>query len=322
MSLPSPRQDQVYVQIKALAAGTFTLPEHAFVEPVDRHARRLVPSLCFLIEHQDSRGGRRRLMFDLGLRSEPENYTPAIQKHLQTRQPAQHRPSAPEILALNGIDPGSINAVILSHVHWDHHGDPSEFANATFFVGHGSLDVLQNGLPGRGSHSHFDADLFKHVKLFEFRAPLELEAVAQPQKAAYEHALGCHLQDACWTPVGPFPAAFDLFQDASIFVIPTPGHLPGHVNLLCRTGPLSWMYLAGDSFHDDRLLTGEKRIAAWEQSGTLFCIHFDKHEAEKSIERIRDLGRICEQESLHLEVNAAHDSAWYNANEAECLGSR
>ncbi|KAL9045816.1 MAG: hypothetical protein Q9214_001204, partial [Letrouitia sp. 1 TL-2023] len=130
----------------------------------------MVPCMCFLIEHPTLRQTpespsqtKNRLMFDLGLRGKAEDYIPQIQAHLSHRYPVTHQPSA-ETLRRNGIPPETIEAVILSHVHYDHHGDPKQFQNATFLVGHGSMDVVEQGLPGRGSHSHFDKELFHDVK--------------------------------------------------------------------------------------------------------------------------------------------------------------
>lgn len=40
-----------------------------------------------------------------------------------------------------------------------------------------------------------------------------------------------------WRPFGP-----DIFGDGSVFVVDTPSHLPGHINLLVRTGKDKYIY--------------------------------------------------------------------------------
>ncbi len=119
---------------------------------------------------------------------------------------------------------------------------------------------------------------------------------------------GKELSNKCWAPLGPFPAVLDLHDDGSVYVIDTPGHLPGHVNLLCRTGQNKWVLLGGDACHDTRLLSGEKEIGTWKNDeGQTLCIHLDKAEAEKSIERIRQLLEVND----NVEVIIAHDHLWY-----------
>jgi hypothetical protein len=71
-----------------------------------------------------------------------------------------------------------------------------------------------------------------------------------------------------------------------------------------------YAYLAGDSYHDERLLTGEKEFATWvDAKQAVCCIHSDKETAEKTLKLIRaaqqghsSLGKI--------EVVSAHDSSW------------
>lgn len=108
-----------------------------------------------------------------------------------------------------------------------------------------------------------------------------------------------------WRPHGSLPQTMDIFQDGSVLLVDAPGHLPGHTNLLARTGPDNYVYLAGDTCHDRRLMTGEKDIGEWvdEQNHTC-CIHADKEEAARMIARVRQL------ESEGVEVIFAHDVEW------------
>lgn len=105
------------VQLHALSAGHFTLPEKYFIHPASEDARRTVPSLAFLIQHRHPLTGRlTRMVFDLGLRRDVKRYPEEIQRHLETRRPLTTDPDVVKSLALGGLRPDDIDYVIFSHV--------------------------------------------------------------------------------------------------------------------------------------------------------------------------------------------------------------
>ncbi|KAJ5631950.1 hypothetical protein N7490_008289 [Penicillium lividum] len=279
--------EPIYVSIAPINGGEITLPEHAFLFPSDPTTRLMVPSLSFLVTHPGSRDGNSqttRILFDLGLRSKIDNYTEAQQAHMQARLPYKLGPGVAQCLRDGGLDPGQIDMVILSHVHYDHHGDPEDFPNARFLVGAGSLEILHHGLNIEASHQHFDRNLFTKSSFAEFPDP--------------------HLPP--WQPVGPFEAAFDLFEDGSVYVVNAPGHLPGHINLLIRVQPKKWVCHGGDSYHYLRLLSGERQVATWATNDAhVGCIHLDKAKAEDTLSRIQKLTR---NKGTYVEVIMAHDA--------------
>lgn len=301
--LPPPSPGQNYVAVTPIDGGEITLPERSFVSPSDPKAVVTVPSLSFLITHPgvEGQGTPRYLLFDLGLRAELHNYMKEQKSHLGSRVPYRLGPGVPQILQNGGLDPIDIDTVIISHVHYDHHGDPADFPRAQFYLGSGSLALLQHGL-GRSnaSHQYFDPNLFREVsRVEEFPSP----------------------STPLWKPLGPFDATFDLFNDGSIYVVDAPGHLPGHINLLCRLGDQKWIYLGGDSCHDLRLLSGEREIATWmDVHGQANCIHVDKARAEETLAKIRELQQMGETD---VEVVMAHDVQWWNKNQHRAFpGSR
>lgn len=368
MTLPPPQENQNYVSVSPFAAGHITLPEYIFYAPSDPTAKVLVPSLSFLIQHPKAslfgceNGKNFRMLFDLGVRSDPTRYVPVLQKHIKSRSPIHHRPSALDNLMSAGLKADDIDAVAISHVHWDHHGDPEDFPNTTFLLGPGAKRVLSDGLPGTGNHSVFDPNLYKDRKAFELRPLPEsantrdphdkycaADAVSNGVNYANSHmetnqtiltngrisgfadgADGVNHVDGIksdwktrtqsldWKPLGPFPHTLDLLGDGSIYVVSAPGHLPGHINLLCRVSPSKWVYLGGDTFHDRGMLTGEKWITTYpDESGNerTCCIHIDKEAAQGSLERVSELVRGAQGSGYEVETVAAHDVVWWRANQ-------
>lgn len=373
MTLPPPRRNQSYVTVSPFAAGHITLPEYIFYAPSDPTTKVQVPSLSFLIQHPNAsvfghgQGKEFRMLFDLGVRAEPSRYVPALQKHIVSRGPIKHRPSALNILTSAGLEADDIDAIATSHVHWDHHGDPEDFPKSTFLLGPGAKKVLSEGLPGTGNHSVFDPNLYKGKKVLEFgmlsqaaktcnshgeccpsatgpnggtgnkgRPGMNRTAYVNSHIPGYvndingslingathtngnKHNFEDLVQSLTWEPLGPFPHTLDLVGDGSIYVISAPGHLPGHINLLCRTSPTKWVYLGGDTFHDRGMLTGEKWITTYPDesgNGRTCCIHIDKDAAQGSLNRVGELVKAAEQEDYDVETVAAHDVVWWRENQ-------
>ncbi|KAF2264967.1 hypothetical protein CC78DRAFT_516123 [Lojkania enalia] len=307
--LPAPASNQIYVMISALEAGHLTLPECLFITDADPLKRTTVPTLSFLIQHP-SFPKPTNLIFDLGLKRDFSGYRDAQQHHISQRQPTIVSPDVSKSLQNGGLSPEEIDTVILSHVHWDHVGTPSDFRNAEFVVGSGTVHLLAHG-----SGPLYPAEIFNPDELPKDRTkelpPVrqEDEAKAYPQQTSHE-----------WKPLAAFPAVVDYFGDGSLYVVDAPGHLFGHVNLLARVAPRKWVYLGGDCCHDPRILKGEKGIAMYDDGrGGLRSVHVDTDEAAGTIKRIGKLlnqGKVREEggESVEVEVVVAHDKAWREAN--------
>lgn len=171
-------------------------------------------------------------------------------------------------------------------------------------VGNGALDLL-SGSPTslRGSHSFFESDLLPQSRTIELQNPYEPESprdgAEEPQKST-----GPNFNKA-WTSYLHLPRVLDIFNDGSVLIVDAPGHLPGHINILAKTGPMSSVYLAGDACHDRRIMRKEREIGEWHDAeGHICCIHGDKKLAEQTIDRIRKL------EQQGVEVIFAHDIEW------------
>ncbi|KAF7547090.1 hypothetical protein G7046_g9114 [Stylonectria norvegica] len=293
------------VQIHALSAGHFTIPEEQFVAPSTREARKQVPSLSFLIQHDcPVTGETTRIVFDLGLRRDPDRYSEPIRHHIATREPYSTEVDVVKSLKAGGLTPNDIDYVLLSHVHWDHVGEPRDFPHSSFVVGHGSLDLLHGkSNTSRGGHSFFEADLLDPARTIELSDPTFRGgglATPPPSSASPIDFNGT------WKSLDNLPSVLDLFQDGSLYIVDAPGHLAGHVNLLIRTSN-GFIYLAGDACHDRRIIRKEKEIGEWyDPHGYRCCIHTDRAKAEETLERIREL------EESGVEVIFAHDVEWEN----------
>ncbi|KAI1617514.1 beta-lactamase-like protein [Exophiala viscosa] len=296
------------VTAHALGAGHLTIPERFFVKPADPDARRTVPSLSFLVQHKDARSGKTtRIVFDLGMRRDLSLYPAALESHLTSRQPISTDPDPVASLAIGGLSVDDIDYVMFSHVHYDHVGMPRDFTNkkTKFIVGHGALDLL-NGKTKHdlGKHMVFESDLLPLERTIELPPP-EVSDNPSPNHAQFK-----------WKRLGPFPEAIDFFNDGSLYIVNSPGHLPGHINLLCRLSSTKFIIMAGDACHDVRLLTGERDIATWtDETGKHCCIHVDIPTAKENLARLRAVtkdGIEVDGEAARAQVELvfAHDFAW------------
>lgn len=309
---------QNFVSIHALDAGYLTLPEAFFVTPLeDEAARTTVPSLSFLVQHTDLVSVKTtRIVFDLGIRKDLTAYSEPLYQHAMTRRPLSGDPGTIESLAAGGLSESDIDIVMFSHLHWDHVGSPSNYAEASYVIGPGAGNLI-NGTHKvqNGSHSHFEEGLLDFRRTIEIHDPDirhsdSLVSNAQSLPRTQDHA---KLFSKPWLPNGPFPHTMDVFGDGSLYVVYAPGHLDGHINLLCRKADGSFVYLAGDACHDPRLLSGKKEIATWTDPGfpgITCCIHSCKPTAQKTLARIRAVMQQPNGLGGDVEVVFAHDALW------------
>lgn len=300
-----------YVEVSVLPSGGLTLPEHFFcADQHDRSVRTLVPSMSFLLFHP--RSGK-RLVFDLGMRKDLAAYPKSLKPHLETRVPIDASSDVSESLLQGGLEPSEIDAVILSHVHYDHVGTPSDFTKAQFIVGHGTRHILQHGM-NYHSASHFEADLLPPDRIIELPVQSILPKYARsvenelpPTKTLDSFISGA---EHAWRSLGPFENAVDIFGDGLIYIIDSPGHLPGHLNVVARVSEDQWVYLAGDACHHSRILDGETEMATWKENGMVVCIHADRELAFKTVGKIKE-ARSNGLLGKKVEVVLAHDGKWY-----------
>ncbi|KAI0633720.1 beta-lactamase-like protein [Trametes polyzona] len=292
--LPAPAPDQAYCDVFALEGGFIQIPLAWVIDTAKEGETNVLPVLAFLLRHSSTGN---RILFDLGIRKDIENLPTPYHDRINS-DTLGFRTTVPADVADSlakepgGLAPADITHVCYSHLHYDHIGDSRPYTNATFIVGGAARPLVEHGWP-KDPHSLFPQDLLP------------------PGRTRW-------LDDYVgWPPLGPFPHALDLYGDGSIYVVDAPGHMPGHVNLLARTSADgAWIFLAGDSAHDWRLLTGEARIAS---HALLGCAHGDKTAAAAHIARMRALeGGGC---YARVRVLLAHDVCSTAACEERARGS-
>ncbi|KAF2012448.1 Metallo-hydrolase/oxidoreductase [Aaosphaeria arxii CBS 175.79] len=214
------------------------------------------PSFSFLIEHPSGR----KLVWDLGIRKDHQNYSKKIADYIPTtKYDIQVDKNVVDILQEQGISPEEIEAVIWSHWHWDHIGDPSTFpSKVDLVVGAGFKQAMLPGYPANPDSPIRESDYTgRNLREIEF------------EKGGLK--------------IGQFPA-FDYFGDGSFYLLDSPGHAIGHLCGLARTtsSPSTFVLLGGDICHYAGIFRPSKHLPVPESisphpcpshshSSSLFC---------------------------------------------------
>lgn len=202
------------------------------VEPsIPGHDVLECPAYSFLVEHTSGR----KLLYDLGTRKDWENFSPLVNGLLKQHElKIEVEKGVAEILQDGGVAvaDGAIEAIIWSHWHYDHIGDPSTFPSTTkLIVGPGFKQAFLPGFPAGQDSPILESD-------YEGR---EMKEVAF---APFQKCIG-GLQ------------YLDYFEDGSFYVLNAPGHALGHLCALARVtsggGDSSdgdtFIFMGGDSCH-------------------------------------------------------------------------
>ena len=189
------------------------------------------PAYSFLIEHPSGR----KLLYDLGTRKDWQSLPPMVLSLLKQHDLSiEVEKNVAEILQDHGVlvSGGAIEALIWSHWHYDHIGDPSTFPSSTaLIVGPGFKSAFLPGYPAGKDSAILESD-YKGRELRELEFDPSL-----PRIGGLEY--------------------FDYFGDGSFYVLNAPGHAVGHICGLARvtlagshnSDKDTFIFMGGDSCH-------------------------------------------------------------------------
>ncbi|KAF2207706.1 hypothetical protein CERZMDRAFT_115052 [Cercospora zeae-maydis SCOH1-5] len=183
-----------------------------------------IPSFSFLLEHPSGK----KLVWDLGIRHDYMNSAEKVREYVaNSGYDIRVKGPVAGILREHGVDLNAVEAVIWSHWHWDHVGDPATFPKSTkLIVGPGFKELLLPAAP-TNAESPISESAWHGRELCEldFKQPNTIR-------------------------IGQFPA-IDYFGDGSVYLLNSPGHAVGHLCALVRTtvDPDTFILLGGDVCH-------------------------------------------------------------------------
>jgi glyoxylase-like metal-dependent hydrolase (beta-lactamase superfamily II) len=131
-------------------------------------------------------------------------------------------------LRAKGIEPSTVKAVIMTHLHPDHASAIVDFPEATFLVSSAEWEAATDGGPREG----YVRRQFDH---------------------GFDYRLVDFDSDAANSFSG-FARSFDVFADGSVRIVFTPGHTLGHMSLVLQTEH-GEVLVAGDAIFMHRTLT-------------------------------------------------------------------
>ena len=182
-------------------------------------------------------------------------------------------------LLLDGpVHPYNIEAVMLSHLHFDHVGDCTTFPFAKILAGPGSRAATAPGWPAV-EKSPFSSAVLEHPGYEEITWQEESH------------------------PIGRFYRTLDYFGDGSFYLLDAPGHMVGHMAGLALTSPGHWAIFGGDCCHHRDLLCGVRPMSVTVGPAGQPGFHKDPTLAQSTIDKISQL-----EETGSVFVALAHDS--------------
>lgn len=219
---------------------------------------------AMLIQHPDG-----NLLIDAGL---GENALAHLSgEPLLMRVLSKAHPGTP---AARQLADQSVDAILLTHAHWDHVSGVEDFPDTPVLTTAEEVQFIQSG--------HEAGRLAREILAAEDRRVVPLE---------FRNA-----------PFMGFDSSHDYFGDGSVVIVPAPGHTPGSVWIFVSTSKQDRYLLVGDTVwqHEGFEIPAEKPWMARRR------VDFD---VEATRDRIRTLYHLARTGEWH--ILPAHDQdAW------------
>ncbi|KGO54840.1 hypothetical protein PEX2_090930 [Penicillium expansum] len=192
-----------------------------------------LPAWSFLIEHPSGQ----KILYDLGVPKDLNSFPPIVcQSFKEQGWEIDVKEEVVDTLRKHGVMANEISAIIWSHWHWDHIGDPSRFPSSTdLIVGPGFKDEFLPGYPAKPDSPVRESDFAgRNLREIDFSNSVQ---------------------------VGEF-RAIDYFGDSSFYIIDSPGHAVGHLGALARTttNPDTFIFMGGDLCHHSGEIRPSKHL--------------------------------------------------------------
>jgi N-acyl homoserine lactone hydrolase len=191
------------------------------------------PIAAFLIEHPTAGGFIVDAGFSDAVAVSPRQALGRIGTLVFRNPRMQASQSAMHQLRERGV---SVETILMTHLHWDHASGLVDFPDACVLVDRTEWWTAQRRFGSLHGYIRRQFPRSGQVRLFD-----SLEPAAEP-----------------WSV---FKRTLDLFGDASVRLVATPGHSPGHVSLVLRLRDRLAL-IAGDALYTMRTLRDERH--PWE----------------------------------------------------------
>lgn len=208
---PPPAKPPAGMTISALPSGATESTAAQAFEGGRGDDRRTFVVGAILVDHPKG-----KLLFDAGYgRDLAQHFKTAPALMQAVVKPKLTTPVAEQLTAA-GVPPSSLEAIVLTHAHWDHVSGLQHFPGTPVWVPKAELDFIGSG--------HRAAELARTLGVANYRT--------------YDFPHGEYLG---------FPRSWDVFGDGAVVLVPAPGHTPGSIAAFVNTPDGRRYALVGDT---------------------------------------------------------------------------